>query len=126
MITTDIDYPDSLPYPLREGQTVQTVQTFQRTQLTSGRARQRPRFLSTPTNYGVTWLFRSSAQAALFESWFRDELHGGASWFNAKLRTPAGGVGRYVCRFASMYSGPVSVGPDLWSVTASLEMWEKP
>lgn len=126
MISTDIDYPESLPYPMREGYSAKTVQTFQRTTLTSGRARQRPRFTSTPTIYTVNFMFNDSAEAALFESWFKHAINSGASWFNAKMRTPAEGLGRYVCRFTEMYDGPNPAGQCAWRVSAKLEMWERP
>lgn len=126
MITTNIDYPESLPYPQRDGYSVKTVQTFQRTSLTSGRARQRRRYSSTPSEYNVSWVFESADDAALFESWFQYTINSGASWFNAKMKTAAGGDGRYVCRFMEMYDGPDPIGMCAWRVSAKLEMWERP
>jgi len=125
MITTDIDYPAELPYPQRTGYNTQTVQPFIRTQLTSGRARQRRRFSSVPSDYTVNWIFSSNNEVALFEAWFRYKVNDGAAWFNCKLKTPLG-LGDYVCRFTEMYDGPTPVGLCAWSVSARIEMWERP
>lgn len=126
MIQTDIDYPETLPCPLREGYAAKTVQPFQRTNLVSGRARQRRRFSSTPTEYRVSWMFANDAEAAEFETWFKYTLNSGASWFNMPMLTPAGGYARQVCRFVDMYDGPDPVAGTMWRVSAKLEMWEQP
>lgn len=123
-ITTDIDWPDGLPCALREGHSTQHGQPFRRTQLDSGRVRQRRRFSNVPSGQRFSWLF-DEPQCAAFEAWFRDAISDGASWFNMESRTPLGKVG-LVCRFAEMYAGPDLVGVDLWQVSAPLEIWERP
>lgn len=56
---TDIYYPhDSLPMPLQEGYGFQPVSPLKRTQLTTGRARQRRAYTSTPTQASITWLWK--------------------------------------------------------------------
>jgi hypothetical protein len=51
---TDIYYPhDSLPMPLQDGYGFQPVSPLKRTQLTTGRARQRRAYTSTPTQASV-------------------------------------------------------------------------
>ena len=61
-------YPEGLPYPQKEGLGFTPVNPILRTELTSGRARQRKRFTSTPTMVSFTWVLNDQ-QAALFEAW---------------------------------------------------------
>ena len=124
-ITTDIDYPQSLPWPTREGYEINHVQPFRRTTMDSGRAMQRKRFSKVPSMFNVSWVFTDSNQAAAFEAWFRDALNDGVAWFNSPLKTPIGS-GMYVCRFTEMYAGPTLVGLCAWRVSAVLELWERP
>lgn len=124
MISTDIDYPEGLPNPLREGHDSNAVQPFGRTPMASGRARQRRKFTSVPTVDSFGWLF-TDPQAAAFEAWFRDDVHDGADWFNIRRKTPLG-MQSLVCRFTGMYRGPSLVGRSLWRYTAELEVWERP
>lgn len=123
-ITTDINYPSGLPWPVREGYDINSVQPFRRTQLASGRARQRRTFVSVPSMFNVTWIFNGDGQVAAFEAWFRDVVQDGAAWFNAPLKTPIGEQ-MYVCRFTEMYRGPTLVGLCAWRVSAVLELWER-
>lgn len=124
-ITSDINYPDEyLPMPLQEGYALKPVSPLLRTDLTSGRARQRRLYTSTPSQAQVSWLFLES-EAQLFEAWFRDAISDGAAWFNANLRTPLG-VESYVCRFVDIYDGPIITGGKYWEFTATLELWERP
>jgi hypothetical protein len=118
-----IDYPASLPPPLRSGYSLQHVSPLMRTQLESGRARQRRKYTSVPTMAQVSWLF-TQGQAQLFEAWFRWDLKDGAEWFFADLRTPMG-LQPYECRFADMYSGPSLVGRLHWQFSATLEIKER-
>ncbi len=124
-ITTDLDYPDGLPWPIRDGYDFKSVSPFMRTNLDSGRARQRRKFTSVPTMCNVTWIFNGDTQVAAFEAWFRDALLDGEEWFNSPLKTPIGD-GQYVCRFTDMYNGPTLVGLCAWRVSAVLELWERP
>ncbi len=113
---TDINYPhDSLPMPLQEGYGFQPVSPLKRTQLITGRARQRRAYTSTPTQASITWFMETDAQGLAFESWFRDALSDGAAWFMMKLQTPAG-IKFYKCRFTDSLSGTGAGGPDLLEV----------
>ncbi len=124
-ITSTIKYPhDVLPVPLQEGYGLTPTSPIIRTQLTTGRARQRRRYTSTPTQARVTWLL-TDVQAQTFEAWFRDALSDGATWFNMNLRTP-GGESSKVCRFTDIYDGPALTGGNYWQYTATLELWERP
>lgn len=122
-MTVSINYPDSLPLPIRNGYQVNHVSPMMRTELDTGRARQRRRYTSVPSIVSVSWIMNSQ-QAQVFEAWFRYTLFDGSEWFNAELRTPLG-LESYECRFAEMYSGPVLVGKLLWQFTAELELSER-
>lgn len=123
---SDIYYPhDYLPMPLQEAYGFQPASPLRRTQLTSGRARQRRVYLSTPTRASVTWFMETDGQAQLFEAWYRDTIMDGAAWFLMELQTPLG-VEIYKCRFTDIYSGPTLVAPMYWKFTATLELWERP
>ena len=122
-MATTIAYPAGLPLPLRSGYGLNHVSPMMRTELESGRARQRRRYTSVPSIASVSWVF-TQAEAQLFEAWFRWSLSDGVEWFNAKLRTPLG-LQSYECRFVEMYSGPDLVGVDRWQFGASLEIRER-
>ncbi|MEN9903707.1 MAG: hypothetical protein RLZZ555_272 [Pseudomonadota bacterium] len=118
-----INYPAELPLPLRSGYGMNHVSPMMRTDLESGRARQRRRYTSVPSIASVSWVMTQS-EAQLFEAWFRWTLSDGAEWFNATLRTPLG-LRPYECRFAGMYSGPDLVGVDRWQFSADLEIRDR-
>lgn len=124
-ITTTITWPAVLPGPLREGHTTKHGTPFVRTQMASGRARQRRAFTSVPSEKRFSWLFTES-QCIAFESWFRDVLMDGGEWFSMNARTPLGSDTTLVCRFMGMYDGPELVGGDSWQVNAELEVWARP
>jgi len=123
---TDVYYPhDYLPLPLQDGYSFQAVNPILRTEMTSGRARQRRRYLSTPTNAQVKWTFVTQQQAQTFEAWYRDAIADGAAWFMMTLQTPLG-VQFYKCRFTEIYNGPILISPKYWQYSATLELWERP
>ena len=93
--------------------------------MTSGRARQRRRYTSTPTQASVKWIFQTDALAQVFEAFFRDALKDGQSWFYLRLQTPIG-VKPYKARFIDIYEGPTLVAPKYWQYSATLELWERP
>lgn len=124
-ITSDINWPAGLPCALREGHSTQHGTPFVRTQMESGRARQRRKFSSVPSVQQFSWLM-TQAQCMAFEAWFRDSLEDGAAWFNMRSRTPLGKDTDLVCRFVDMYAGPDIAGRDLWRISAPLENWERP
>jgi len=119
----DINYPQNLPLPLRQGYGMNHVSPLLRTELQSGRARQRRVYTNVPTIVDVSWLM-TRAQAQIFEGWFRWTLVDGSEWFNAKLRTPLG-FQDYYCRFADMYTGPELVGVEMWRFQAKLEIKDR-
>jgi hypothetical protein len=117
------EYPTGLPYPSREGYGLQHVSPLQRTEMRSGRARQRRRFTSVPSEVQVSWLM-TQEQAQIFEGFFRWGVTDGADWFNCPLQTPLG-IQLYEARFTDVYDGPELVGVDYWRFTAQLEIRER-
>lgn len=118
-----IYYPEKLPRGLHSGRSYQLVSPLARSELVSGRARQRRAFTSVPQAAKIQWLF-TSVQGQLFEAWWRDALTDGVNWFECPLETPLG-YSEYRCRFTGVYSGPTRVGPELWSYSAELELYER-
>lgn len=116
-------YPQGLPRGLHSGRSYQIVSPLQRTELSSGRARQRRRFTSVPEMASVGWLF-NDVQGQAFEAWWRDSLVDGSLWFECPLDTPLG-YRLYTARFTGAYGGPSRVGPNLWSYTGELELLER-
>lgn len=117
-----IKYPDFFPLPLVSKRANRAFDTILRTQMTSGRARQRRVFESAPEIATVTLLFTSNPQCLAFELWFRDAIKA-TEWFEINLRYPDGLLPR-VARFTSTYSGPDPMGFSQWVVNAELELRE--
>jgi hypothetical protein len=118
------DYPAGLPRPLQNGYALQTVSPLLRTEMASGRARQRRLFTSVPTVASCSW-FLSRVQAQAFEAWFRNGILDGAEWFDVEIETPLG-IYEYNARFTGMYSGPRLVGGKYWEISGDLELRERP
>ena len=124
-MNSNIFYPTKyLPCPLKDGFGLKPVSPLRRTNLTSGRARQRRVFTSTPSATDIQWLF-DDKQAQVFEAWFRDVIKDGALWFNMPLLTPIGKK-NYLCRFTDIYEGPTPEGGLYWRFSANIELWERP
>lgn len=119
-----IPYPEGLPCALREGYSLKSVSPLVRTEMQSGRARQRRKFTSVPTMARVSWLM-DTLQAQLFETWWEGVLVSGSQWFDMPLRTPIG-IRTYMARFTDIYDGPLLTGTDLWKFTAELELRDRP
>lgn len=118
-----LSIPDGIPLPLRDGYGFSPVSPIQRTTMSSGRARQRRRFLSVPTMVSVTWLC-TAEQARLFEGWVKWGI-GYADWFLCPIKSPLGLLPTRA-RFTDIYQGPELVGVDAWRYTATLELFELP
>ena len=123
-ITSDIDWPASLPCVLREGHSTRHGDPLLRTTMASGRSRQRRKFTLVPSVHTCAW-HMTQAQTQAFEAWFVEVLQDGANWFNMPLRTPMG-VSSLLCRFDGMYTGPDVVGVNHWRIDASVEVWSRP
>lgn len=114
------DYPSGLPAPLRAGYNINPENNIIRTQMVSGRARQRVAYTSVPAYVDLSWLL-TAQQAQLFESW---SAVAGGDWFNVKLKTPLGYFPQ-ACRFMESPQGPQLVGRDLWAYKAKAEIRDR-
>ena len=119
-----ISYPEGLPLPERDGYGFQSVSPMIRSELQSGRSRQRRRYTSVPTTSTVSWLL-DDAESQLFEGWFEYVLMSGTLWFECPLKTPMG-LEDYRARFTDIYTGPTLVGDSFWRFTAKLELLKRP
>lgn len=119
------DYPVGLPLGRQADRSYQTVEPTVRSDLESGRSRQRLRYDFTPSNVSINWLF-SDQQCRLFEAWFRSSIGAldGSQWFDIPLET-ALGTDTWRARFKGIYSGPTRAGRHLWSISATLELEER-
>ncbi|EOT1738156.1 hypothetical protein ACYJGC_004371 [Klebsiella pneumoniae] len=123
---TDIYYPSEyLPLPLQDGYGLTPVSPLQITKQVSGRNRKRRKYLSTPSQAKVKWIFQTDEQAQLFEAWYRDALCDGAAWFMMPLQTPIG-LKFYKSQFTDIYDGPTLIAPRYWQFSAELDLWERP
>lgn len=124
-ITTTIDWPKELGCTImQDGYSLKPVSPLLRTDLESGRARQRRKYLSTPMMASFNFLF-TDGQYMLFDGFFRHTLTDGVSWFNMPLRVSVG-YANYVCRFTDIYSEATITQGRFWNVSAELELWERP
>ena len=118
-----VSWPTQLPLPEQSGYAIQHVSPLQRTQMVSGRARQRRVYTSVPSNVAVQW-FLTEQQAQLFEAFFRYAITDGADWFLLPLKTPMF-TGDYECRFTGIYEGPTLTAFNKWTVSATIEIKER-
>ena len=119
-----IDFPVELPKPLRSGYAFQHTSPFARTEMSTGRARQRRTFQYTPS-IGSFELHLTTLEAQVFEAWFKYDITDGADWFNLALKTPVNNTLAYECRFTSMYSGPTLSALSDWEFSFDLELRER-
>lgn len=117
------DYPAGLPRPVQNGYAVRHANPLLRTEMASGRARQRRLFTSVPTYVSCGWVL-THVQAQAFEAWFRNGITDGADWFDVEIQTPMG-VYPYTARFTGIYEGPRLTGGRYWEITAELELQER-
>lgn len=115
-------YPEGLPCPLRETYAFTPVNNIRRTNMDSGRARQRIEFRNVPTMVQLSWVMRAP-QARLFEAWAAQVV--GAGWFNMELLTPLGFDVTEV-RFTETPVGGELTGKFLWRYKVVCEVRNRP
>lgn len=115
-------YPEGLPCPLRENYAFTPVNNIRRTNMDSGRARQRIEFRNVPTMVQLSWIM-SSPQATLFEAWAAQIV--GAGWFTMTLLTPLGFEDQEV-RFTETPVGGELTGKFLWRYRVVCEVRDRP
>lgn len=115
-------YPEGLPKPIRDDYAFSPTNKIRRTDMDSGRARQRIEFDNVPTFVPVTFIF-TEPQARLFEAW-ADQV-AGAEWWTFPLVSPLAHQDEQV-RFTQSPSGGELIGVDIWKYTVQLEVRYKP
>ena len=116
--------PEGLPTPQREGYGFDPVSPMTSSTFVTGRTIQRRAYTSTPTVATVIWLL-TPPEARLFEGWWEYILLSGTLPFECPLLTPLG-FENYQAQFASIYSGPILVGVDMWKFSAQLRLFKRP
>lgn len=115
-----IKYPSILPLPLLSGTSFKQQSNILRTEMSSGRARQRRRFLSVPTTMPATWQL-SSRMAVVFEGFFEHGLKEN-EWFLMNIPTPQGLVEHEVRFINSPMENYKPLGAARWSYQANVEI----
>lgn len=115
-------YPAGLPLPLRESYGFTPTNNIRRTQMDSGRARQRIEFRNVPTMAQLSWTLNAS-EAMLFEAWAAQVA--GAGWFTMPLLTPMG-FDNYEVRFTETPVGGDLRGKFLWQYRGACEIRNRP
>ena len=118
-----VSWPTQLPLPEQSGYAIQHVSPLQRTEMVSGRARQRRVYTSVPSMVAVQF-FCTELQAQVFELFFRFGITDGADWFLCPLKTPVG-IKHYEARFSGIYEGPMLTSFNKWTFSGTLEIRER-
>lgn len=118
-----VSWPEQLPPPEQSGYAIQHVSPLQRTEMVSGRARQRRVYTSVPSMVAVQF-FCTELQAQVFELFFRFGITDGADWFLCTLKTPLG-LMPYECRFNGIYDGPTLIAFDKWTFSGTIEIRDR-
>lgn len=116
------DYPLGLPPPMRDGYSFTPTNNIIRTDMQSGRARQRVEFEDVPDMLKLKWTL-SEIQSRLFGTWARNAV--GAGWCTIPLLTPMG-YDTLEVRFTERVDGPSLTGRFHWIWTATVELRETP
>ncbi|EMK3400815.1 hypothetical protein V8066_004517 [Vibrio parahaemolyticus] len=86
---TGMIYPSFLPHPHFSQSGIKQQSNRIRSKMSSGRVRQRRRFLVVPAEQTLEWRLKPD-QAAAFLGWVEHALMGGISWFRLNQRTELG------------------------------------
>lgn len=118
-------FPSSLPNVVMSNFGFKPTSAVIRTEMESGLARVRRRFISAPTDFAVMWKF-TMKQMGVFEKFFDDTLFAGASWFTIKL-VNGFGEQEYTARFKEgTYDAKIDTREGHWEVSATLEVVKRP
>jgi len=115
-----IKYPTALKKPLLANLKFAQTSNLLRTQMGSGRARQRARFLSVPTIMQATWKLKPP-QARIFEGFISDGLKGASAWFLMDIPTP-NGLQLHQVRFTESPLQSFSFNGSFWTYQAAIEI----
>lgn len=121
-MTTPV-FPAALPKPSMQSYGYTPGNNLLRTEMDTGAARVRRRFIAVPTEVSVQWSF-TQAEFATFEAFYRNGIYDGAAWFTMPIVKGDGEVMR-LARFKEPYKAATEAREHLWSVTATLEVMEQ-
>lgn len=116
-----IEYPKGLPLAQRDGYAFTPTNNIARTEMQSGRARQRVEFEATPDRLNLKWFF-GNQEAVIFDAWLKTV---GASYFQMTIVTPLG-FDNLLMRFIEKPVGGELRGRYAWQYSAIVEIDERP
>lgn len=117
-----IKYPTGLKYPLLSSTSFKQQSNILRTEMGSGRARQRQLYDSVPTIMAATWSLPRH-QATIFEGFIKHGLKNSA-WFLMDVLTPRGLIKHQVRFVKSPFENYRPLGSGRWQYQASIEIKE--
>ena len=118
----DITYPTaSLPRPLVADYSLQDGDSISRTRMDSGYAVYRKNFTTMPVVFDVSFIM-SGVQYTYLLNWMKDDLKGGAAWFNIDLLTGQKPGITHECRF--LEPPKATMTGIYWGVTCTLQAIE--
>ncbi|WP_226649652.1 hypothetical protein [Microbulbifer variabilis] len=119
-----IKYPAELPAPQLDGYALKKLDNRIRTEMASGRARQRRRFARVPTELPVKWKLLAN-EAAIFEGFVTHALSDAIAWFSAEVLTPQGLIPHTVRFITHPLSDCKPIGPHTWEYSARIEIEDR-
>ena len=124
MPVATINFPTTLPGVQMTNYGFKPGNSMIRTEMDTGLARQRRRYVASPTEFMVSWDF-DMKQLGIFEKFYQNDCQAGSAWFNINL---VNGVGQtsYVARFVEPYNAQTTGREFLWNVKAKLEVIGRP
>ena len=117
-----VNYPLTLPLPRLKEVSYKRQSNILRTEMGSGRARQRRRFLSVPTFMEATWRLRKD-EAVIFEG-FVDQGVQLTGWFLMDILTPKGVVKHQVRFVKDPLENFKPISALVWQYQAQVEVKE--
>lgn len=120
-MTTPV-FPVTLPKPSMRQYSLTPVNNVLRTEMESGPARTRRRYISVPTDVSVVWTL-TRAELEAFQTFYREAIYDGAGWFLMPVVMGDGEALRK-SRFKQPYEAATVANEHVWRVTATLEVME--
>lgn len=117
-------FPTTLPNVSMTGYGFQPGKSTIRTEMETGLARVRRRFIGAPTEVKVMWKL-SREELGIFEKFYEEDAQAGAAWFYINLVNGTG-ESQYLARFKEEYSAMAAHREHSWEVSATLEVQSRP
>ncbi|WP_024590491.1 MULTISPECIES: hypothetical protein [unclassified Pseudoalteromonas] len=115
-----VKYPKDLKLPLVSSHRLSQNSNLLRTDMASGRARQRKRFQSVPSTMSATWKL-NPYQAQLLEGFVTHGVNDAANWFLMPVLTPQGLIEHEV-RFIKSPLESCTYNGGFWNYSANIEI----